>query len=86
VYAVIVIRHLPIQTAYQLELEDWLFRGLLPFAAYTTLVASAYAARAHAHEAMFGIGAAALLLLFIGIHNAWDAAAYHVFVKKREVE
>jgi hypothetical protein len=27
-----------------------------------------------------GVGAAALLLLFIGIHNAWDGVAYHVFV------
>jgi hypothetical protein len=27
-------------------------------------------------------GAAALLLLFIGIHNAWDTVTYHVFVKK----
>jgi len=35
------------------------------------------------HEALFGIGAAALLLLFIGIHNAWDAVTYHVFVKKQ---
>jgi hypothetical protein len=25
-----------------------------------------------------------LLLLFVGIHNAWDAVTYHVFVKKRE--
>jgi hypothetical protein len=23
-------------------------------------------------------------LLFVGIHNAWDAITYHVFVKKRE--
>jgi hypothetical protein len=29
---------------------------------------------------MFGVAAAALLLLFIGIHNAWDAVTYHVFV------
>jgi hypothetical protein len=29
---------------------------------------------------MFCVAAAALLLLFIGIHNAWDAATYHVFV------
>jgi hypothetical protein len=25
---------------------------------------------------LFGVGAAALLLLFVGIHNAWDAATY----------
>jgi hypothetical protein len=28
------------------------------------------------------VGAAALLLLFVGIHNAWDSIAYHVFVKR----
>jgi hypothetical protein len=35
---------------------------------------------------MFGVAAAALLLLFIGIHNSWDAVTYHVFVNRgREV-
>ena len=43
----------------------------------------AIAALSHASEALFGIGAAALLLLFIGIHNAWDAVFYHVFFSKR---
>ena len=41
-----------------------------------------YAALAHAHKAMFGVAAAALLLLFIGIHDAWDAITYHVFVNR----
>lgn len=41
---------------------------------------------AHAGEALFGVGAAALLLLFIGIHNAWDAVAYHVFVNMRKAK
>jgi hypothetical protein len=40
--------------------------------------------RAFPTEALFGVAVAALLLLFIGIHNAWDAVTYHVFVKKRE--
>jgi hypothetical protein len=31
---------------------------------------------------LFGVGAAALLLLFIGIHIAWDNVAYHVLVNK----
>jgi len=34
---------------------------------------------------LFGVGAAALLLLFIGIHNAWDGVTYHVFVNKPDV-
>ena len=47
---------------------------------------SAFAASSHTREALFGVGAAALLLLFIGIHNAWDGVAYHVFVTRRNAE
>lgn len=83
VYSLIVTRRMRIQTAYQPEFEDWLFHALLPFTAYIILAVSAYTARSHAREALFGVGAAALLLLFIGIHNAWDAVTYHVFVKKQ---
>jgi hypothetical protein len=57
-----------------------LFHVLLPFAAYAALALSALAAPMHAREALFGMGAAVLLLLFVGIHNAWDAVAYHVLV------
>jgi len=52
-------------------------------AAYATLALSALAASSRAHEALFGVGAATLLLLYIGIHNAWDAVSYHVFVNMR---
>jgi hypothetical protein len=70
-----------VQTVYQPEFEDWLFHAVLPLAAYAMLALSAFAAPSHTREALFGVGAAALLLLFIGIHNAWDAVAYHVFVR-----
>ncbi len=86
VYAVIVARRLRVQTAiwgYRPDFEDWLFHVVLPFAAYAILAMAAYATRSHVRDALFGVGAAALLLLFIGIHNAWDAVTYHVFVRKR---
>ena len=83
-YGVIVTRRMRAQDAYQPEFEDWLFHVLLPFAAYVTLAVSAYGARSHLREALFGVAAAVLLLLFIGIHNAWDAVTYHVFVKTRD--
>jgi hypothetical protein len=73
-----------VQTAYSPVFEDRLFHIALPFAAYGTLAGSAYAARSNVGGALFGVGAAALLLLFIGIHNAWDAVTYHVFVTRRE--
>jgi len=82
-YEVMVIYRMRTQTVYTPEFEDWLFHALLPLAAYATLDVSAFAVRAHTTGALFLVAATALLLLFIGIHNAWDAVTYHVFVLKR---
>jgi hypothetical protein len=82
VYVSVVAWRMRTQTVYKPVFEDWLFHGLLPFSAYATMTASAGAAYYHPRGAMFGIGVAALLLLFIGIHNAWDAVTYHVYSKK----
>ena len=79
-YAFIVIMRMRRQTSYTPELEDWLFHVLLPLLAYLALAVSAFAAAGHARDSLFGAGGAALLLLFIGVHNAWDAVVYHVFV------
>lgn len=83
IYEFIVARRMRLQDAYSPQFEDWLFYALLPLAAYATLAASAGAARSHLAGALFAVAAAALLLLFIGIHNAWDAVTYHVFIKQR---
>ena len=83
-YSITVARRMRTQTAYKPVFEDWLFHFLLPIASYATLAISAYAARSHVGGALFGVGTAALLLLFIGIHNAWDAITYHVFIRKAE--
>jgi len=85
-YEMIVVRRMRRQNAYQPEFEDWLFHALLPFAAYVILAASAYAALARPRQALFGVAASALLLLFAGIHNAWDAVTYHIFVVKPGTE
>jgi hypothetical protein len=84
VYAVVVAWRLRVQGIYQPVFEDRLFHVLLPFAAYAMLAGSAYMAHFHLRPTLFVVGAATLLLLFVGIHNAWDAVTYHVFVNKRE--
>ncbi len=81
VYAVIVMSRMRGQAAYRPQFEDWLFHVLLPLAAYAGLALSAMEAASRTREALFGVGAATLLLLFIGIHNAWDSVAYHVLVR-----
>ncbi|HZS56562.1 MAG TPA: hypothetical protein VFA65_19300 [Bryobacteraceae bacterium] len=84
IYAITVTWRLRRQTAYQLQFEDWLFYVVLPMAAYAVLVVSAFAATSYASKALFGVAAAVLLLLLIGIHNAWDTVTYHVFTKKQK--
>jgi|SRR5215467_526547 len=85
-YGVVVARRMRRQDAYQPVLEDWLFHPVLPVAAYALLAVSALAASSHEREALFGVATAVLLLLFIGIHNAWDAVAYHVLVRVRNAK
>lgn len=81
VYEIIVARRMRVQTAYMPVFEDWLFHVLLPFVAYAALAVSAFIARAAIEKALFVTAAAVLLLLFIGIHNAWDTVTWHVFSK-----
>ena len=85
-YAAITVRRMRRQGVYEPEFEDWLFHIVLPFAAYAILALSAVAAFVQPRGALFGVGAVALLLLFIGIHNSWDAVAYHVFVASRDTD
>jgi len=72
------------QRVYQPVFEDWLFHLLLPFVAYSGLAIAAFASPYAARPALFLVGAAALVLLLIGIHNAWDAVTYQVFVRGRK--
>jgi hypothetical protein len=80
VYSVIVVRRMRSQAAYKPVFEDWLCHVALPIAAYVILALSSLAAPSYAHETLFGVGGIALLLLFVGIHNAWDGVSYHVLV------
>jgi hypothetical protein len=74
------------QHAYKVVLEDWLLRSVAPLIGYASLIAFSFVSRCNTRAALFGIAATALLLLFIGIHNAWDNVTYIVFVKKHQLK
>jgi hypothetical protein len=76
VYGLLVVRRARRQTDYVPELEDWVWHGMLPLIAYGALLAAAIIFLQRTVLALYVIGAATLLLLFIGIHNAWDAVTY----------
>jgi hypothetical protein len=82
IYEVVIIWRMRTQIAYRPEFEDWLCHVVLPFAAYATLAVSAVSARSHTDRALTAVAVAVLVLLFAGIHNAWDAATYHIFVAR----
>jgi uncharacterized protein (TIGR02246 family) len=64
------------QKSYTPELEDWLFHSILPILAYAALFICSAMLGGPTHGSLFGVAGSALLLLFIGIHNAWDSAVW----------
>src|SRR4030095_1001663 len=75
-YIFIVIRRARRLSTYRLVGEDWRWHVVFPLISYVLLVVSAIFLHDHAHRALFAIGAAGLLLLFIGLHNTWDTVTY----------
>jgi hypothetical protein len=84
VYTLIVARRMRTQKAYRPVLEDWLFHSFFPLLGYAMLLISGYVAMHNTRRALFLIGAATLLFLFVGIHNAWDSVTYVVFVQSHK--
>jgi hypothetical protein len=76
VYSVMVLGIALRQKEYKPVLEDWIWHAVLPMLAYAALVHSGWALRRESPDTLYVIGAALLLLLFIGIHNAWDTVTY----------
>lgn len=77
-YCAIVVGRARRQKDYELVREDWFWYVVMPSAAYATLTVTAGLLRVDPPLALDGIAAAALGLLFIGIHNAWDSVTHIV--------
>jgi len=78
-YCGVVLRRARRQQVYEPVHEDWIWHVILPALAYFTLLAAGIAAIGRPHHALFVIAFAALFLVFIGIHNAWDTVTYVAF-------
>ncbi|HMG71344.1 MAG TPA: hypothetical protein VK544_09545 [Gemmatimonadaceae bacterium] len=76
VYSIIVVRRARSGLSYKPEMEDWIWHCALPLIGYATLLVSSIALPSYHVPALFGVGVFSLLLLFIGIHNAWDTVTY----------
>lgn len=61
---------------YLLVFEDLLWHVGLPLLSYALTIMAAFVLQHYAHRSLFIVGFASLMLLFIGIHNAWDSVTY----------
>jgi len=87
VYSAITFSRARRTTEYKPVLSDWIWHTALPSIAYGALLLSAILLQRSPQRTLFLVAAVALLLLFIGIHNAWDTATYlamHVLPKEKK--
>ncbi len=68
---------------YRADLDDWAWYNILPFVAYGTLTIGGLWALVATSRALFVVAGAAVLLIFIGLRNAWDIVTY---IAARELE
>ena len=66
------------QTAYQMVAEDWIWHVTLPVVVYATQLVAGLLLSRFTLIALFATAIASLLLVYIGIHNAWDTSTYMV--------
>src|SRR5207302_1827740 len=68
----VILWMLEILSEYKPFIADWIWSAVLPFFAYACLLAVALLLPGHPVASLYVVGGITLLLLFIGIHNAWD--------------
>jgi hypothetical protein len=85
-YAANVVRHTRRQKDYKPVAEDWIFHIVLPIVSYAALTVGGFLVRGGAGWPMFVVAAGALMLMYIGIHNAWDSATFLAYRNRREQE
>lgn len=77
IYCAMLLREMSSSSfGYKPFLSDWIWSAVLPVAAYLALTASGLMLEHLPSASLFVVSGVALLLLFIGIHNAWDVVVW----------
>jgi hypothetical protein len=76
IYSIIVLRRLRRVPHYQSTLEDWLWYMALPLLAHVLVMVAALMLSENPGPALYVVGLAMILLLLVGIRNAWDMVTF----------
>jgi hypothetical protein len=75
-YSIIVLRRMWRVPHYQSTLEDWSWYLALPLFASVLLILAAFMLPKNPSLALYIVGSAMMLLLLVGIRNAWDMVTF----------
>jgi len=75
-YLIIVAGRMRRMPHYQSTLEDWLWYVAFPFLSYVLLIVAAFVLPQNPVPALYMVGLAMMLLLLVGIRNAWDNVTF----------
>jgi len=76
IYSLIVLRRMWRVPNYQSTLEDWLWYMAFPLLAHALLIVAAFLLLKNPALALYIVGSAMMLLLLVGIRNAWDMVTF----------
>jgi hypothetical protein len=76
IYFMVVLRRMRRVPQYQSTLEDWLWYLVFPLLAHLLLIVAAFVLLENPSPALYIVGAAMILLLLVGIRNAWDMVTF----------
>ena len=75
-YSIIVLRRMWRVPNYQSTLEDWSWYLALPLVASVLLIFAAFVLPKYPSLALYIVGSSMMLLLLVGIRNAWDMVTF----------
>lgn len=64
---------------------DWLWHAVAPLVAYVVIGGAGVVMRRAMGGGLFAVAGATLVLLLIGVHNAWDVATYIALEQRKRV-
>lgn len=82
-YSIIVMRRMRRVPHYQSTREDWLWYLVFPLLASVLLIAAAFVLPKNPSLALYIVGSAIMLLLLVGIRNAWDIVTFLAIERAR---
>ena len=83
VYCTVVARIAHRVEDYKAVMEDWIFHVLLPATAYLMMTIAAVESLWHTRGALFAVAGSTIVLLVVGIHNAWDSVVYVASMRRQ---